>query len=168
MTKKIIITIITILIAFTAGYYTGKIGSMNEITKYKTAIDEMFPEPVSVVFNVNGVIKEISGDSITIEIPAFVQRVLPWEESQELSNEQRVVTITKDTELIKIDPLIPIEFTEEGESIFGESLFLSELKKGYSINVTSDQNIKTNNKFTATRIEFILFDSPEDIQIEDI
>ncbi|VAW21728.1 hypothetical protein MNBD_BACTEROID04-1839, partial [hydrothermal vent metagenome] len=35
-------------------------------------------------------------------------------------------------------------------------------------NVTSDQNIKTNNKFTATRIEFILNDSPENIQIEDI
>ncbi len=168
MTKIIIIIIITVLIAFTAGYCIGKIGSEKEITKYKTAIDEMFPEPIMEVFNVNGFIKEISGDSITIEIPAFMQRILPWEESQVLPNEERVVIVTKDTELTKIDPLIPIEFTEEGESIFGEPLLLSELKEGDDISVVSSQNIKTNNKFTATKIESIVLNLPENLPAEDM
>ncbi len=169
--KQIVVSAVVVLGIFTGGYYVGKTDKdsaakdVEDIAKYKNAIDELFPEPPVEVFDVRGTIKIVARNFVTIEILSFQQRVLPWEEPQPRTKEERKVIVVKDTELVKIDPLAPIEFTESGElTEQGEPLTLSELKKGDSIRVKSNQNIKTNKEFTASQIEFVVIDVPEILQ----
>lgn len=187
--NNILISAALIVIASLVGYYFGatqiipapkfikieKDISTNQLTvdklaefeRYKKAVETMFPPVPEEIFAIGGTVKDIKDDSITIEMPPLIERILPGEEPkiEEFKMEERKIIIGENTKLIKITPLSPL-VTEPEKEMFvrQEELFkLSDLKVGDYINVESSENIKNKKEFIATKIVFYPAIAPEEI-----
>jgi len=182
LTKNLIFLILLIIFT-TGGFFLGKISNQAQLNEYdalKQNINTFFPQPPKEVFNTGGVIKNISNKQITIEINSFPKSNYPWDQQQELTREERIVTISKNTKLIKttLDPFAQPEFTEEGlpKELQEENFQLSDLKAGDYIQISSIENIKTNKQLTAKdiTIQTVVEYTPEEIgfpgldQVEDL
>ena len=133
----VLISLILIAASGFGGYFLGK----NSMKEYKTAIDEIFPAPLDEIFSIDGTIQEISGDSFKIETSSF-ERYIPGKERKMILLD---VETNQDTQITESD----LFATEELQNI---EISISELKIGDYITITSEENIKNKNKFTATTI----------------
>ena len=131
------------------------------------------PEPAEI-FTLSGKILTITQNKITLKADPTVANPLA-----EQAPEERTITITPDTKIIKQTAKSPDEFAAEFEkyrkdtanlkpdetppappsAFTTEELKLSDLKAGDNISVTSGQNIKMAAQFTAN--EILLSVTPE-------
>ena len=154
--KKLTIIIIFLIIAGVGGYYLGvsdKSGQCaSELSRYQEAVDSFFPPTPEQVFSIDGIIKEIGKDYLIIETPSLSKRILPGEEPV---MEERKITVSENTEIIKRNPMV-FEFSEEEGTeipVFKEEKYsFSELKSGDSVIIEAEENIKNESEFPAAKI----------------
>jgi len=138
-----------------AGYVSGKSASEKEIADLKAGLQVYFPPSPSEVFSISGVIKEIGGNAIKVEMNSFTE--FPPLPGQKNPTELRLVKITPDTKITEFT------FSKPGLPVPGKNglppeapmkeIKFSDLKFGDNVTVKSLENIKNKMEFTATNIE---------------
>jgi len=171
---KISIYIIILVIFTTLGFFVGKVSNNTKNKEYETLkqnINKVFPQPSQEVYSVSGAVKEISNNQIIITINSFPTSNYPWDEPQEIRREERMVKIPKDTKLKKviIDPFLEPQFTEDGNLKEEEekTFKLNELKQGDYIQISSQDNIRTNKQITAKEIIFQFVKTPTEAELKE-
>jgi phage terminase large subunit-like protein len=167
-------TYIIILVIFTSlGFFVGKISNQNKLKEYealKQNIDKFFPQPQKEVYSVGGTVKRVTNGQIILTINSFPKSNYPWNDLQEITQEERIVKISKDTKLTKtvINPFAEPDFTEDGlpKEPEEKTFNLSELKEGNYVQVSSIENIKTNKQITAKEIIFQEVKTPTEEELK--
>jgi len=125
--------------------------------KSSSGYNGMIPD---VIYNLNGTIKEISGNIIVVEGDAPY-----WEnqngsadepdENNQLPSTQRIrqIQINSETEITRLDLVV---HKETGKLMSQEvKITLKDLKTGDRVTVISSQNIKDKEVFQATKIRLM-------------
>ena len=169
MEKKLVIggailVIICFLIGFGIGYFTGKISTYKiflvklaekekEINWYKTLLGAFYPPLPKEIYSFSGKITKIEGNSIWVEAKIRVSR-FPLSEGKEFEKKEMKVNLVNDTEILKIEPIIPPSLPPE-EPVKKTPLKLSDLKVGDRITVISKEDIKGKTEILADEIQLI-------------
>lgn len=148
--QLIIIAIIALLLitgaCFKLGFIVGKKSLEKELNEARRIIDAFAP-PLEEIFAVNGQIKEIGDNTITLEVSSSQLQgpPLPGEEPE---IEIIKVIVGENTKIIKTETVVdPLNETEQTE------ITLNDLKTEDWIYVESEENIKNKKEFTAKLIK---------------
>ena len=169
MEKKLVIggtilVIICFLIGFGIGYFTGKISTYKiflaklaekekEINWYKKLLEQFYPPLPKEIHSFSGKITKIEGNSIWVEAQIRVSQ-FPLPEGKEFEEKEMKVNLVNDTEILKVEPVIPPPLPPE-EPVKKTPLKLSDLKVGDQITVISKENIKGKTEILADEIQLI-------------
>ena len=146
--------IAVVLIAVALGFYLGNKKSeqaVNQIErKYQPLIDAAFPKPADDMRSLVGVIKAITGATLTLEIDD-PEDYFPHTDGTSQAKATRFASLTKNTNILLINTT---KLNHEGNPSVTE-LKLSDLTVGDAIVVRSDTNIRSAQKFDVTQIELV-------------
>jgi len=145
----IIIAIIAIIIiagiCFKLGIIVGKKSLEGKLSEAQEIIDAYALPVPEEIFSVDGEIKEIKDNIISLEVALFVALPLP---NKEPEKEIIRVVVGEETKIVKTEiPEYPLEEFKQTE------ISLTDLRPGNWIYATSEENIKDKKEFTAQSIE---------------
>lgn len=152
---SIIIAAVAIcVLAFAGGFYFGnKKGEKEGEEKIKSElapiVELAFPKPAEKITNLAGVVKEIYGATVYLEV-ADPNDYLPHIDGSPRKKQIRLVSVSKATEIVSVA-------LDKNGNVKSAPLKFSDLKKGDKVAVRSSQNIKDAEKFDAKKIELLKY-----------
>jgi hypothetical protein len=149
ITKLLIL--ITIFVIGLLGFFAGKkIGTEKTERKLFTLINRAYPRPPEFLTSTSGTVKNVSGATITLEI-IDPEDYLPHLDNSPYKKIKKFVSVNKETEIIKKDFT---NLNQEGEpSVTNPKI--EDIKTGDQIIIYTNENIRENNKITATQIKIV-------------
>lgn len=143
---------------FEQGIVQGKQESEQTIKDLNAALDVFYPPLPEDIRSISGTIKAIEGSVISLEINSLTERILPIP-GKEPKKEIRKVAVGDKTELVKVDFSVPLPPPTPGgpAPVFPETkIKLSDLKAGDRVTVIAEENIKTKQEFTGSKIQLYI------------
>lgn len=139
-----------------AGYVSGKSASDKEVSDLKAVLQAYFPPSPSEIFSISGVIKEVGGNAIKVEMSSFAQ--FPPPPGQKPVTELRLVKVSSETKITEFTfskTVAPAPRSGNGlpSEVPMKEIKFSDLKIGDGVTVKSSENIKDKMEFTASNIE---------------
>lgn len=162
-----VVVVVALMVGFFAGWVYGKRTTTQtlgaKIKNLEKSLNTIFPEPPEEVKTINGTIQSIdtTGGNFVLEIRSFTDRYpIP---GQAPRMETRTVRVTDATKIEDLD-VNPKSFGSLGSQRTPRAF--SDLKPGYSVMVTTEENIRTSETLTALSIERVVlpFAAPPQIQ----
>lgn len=147
--NKILLILILVIAVGVAGFFIGKNSNQEEISNLRQIVETVYPEPPEVINKTSGIVSDVQGATIYLEMND-PEDYIPDPEGDEQDKITKYVSTSNETEIIEIS------FSESGDQI-ESSISTSDLEKGDEIVVTSDENIRTNERFNAKRVELLSF-----------
>lgn len=142
----IIVILVVALVSFRLGFTAGKKSLEHKLIEAQEIIDYYFPVPEEI-FSVNGEVKEIKDNVISLEITPLEVLPLPGEEAKK---EIIKVVIGEEAKIVKSE--FP---TDPNEKVKQVEINLDDFETGDWIYVSSEENIKDKKEFTANYIELM-------------
>lgn len=152
-TIGIFTVLLIVVVAVAVGFYFGQgKGGQQAEQELKPLVDAAYPPPPEVMHSMGGVVKNIYGARIDLEVTS-PDDYLPHLDGSPREKELRLVIVSGATEITFVDYTNP---QPDGSPTI-TPLKLSDLKPGDEIKVISDENIRDAKKFDVTRVEVIRY-----------
>lgn len=144
---------ILVIILVVAGVWAGmelgkKQGKDLANTNLKEVVDLAFPKPPEDIRMLNGVVKAVYGAAVQFEMNSL-EDYLPKTDGTAKAKEVRYAVVTSKTEIIRFDMN---KIGADGNPP-QTKITINDLKPGTPITVRATENIRSTEKFEATRIE---------------
>ena len=145
--------VIALIVGIGLGGYFGKnIGYEEARSEFGSLLDIAYPPPPAVAYRLSGDVGSVVGGTIGLNVDD-PDDYLPHPDGSPRVTQLRQVGVRVGTELVLLDYLNPNESGSPMERV----LELSEIQAGDRLIVESEENIRDEENFVATRIEKILF-----------
>jgi len=149
--------LLALLVGIALGYYYGNRTGMEEgrllaNEQFSKIVHSIFPEPPEEIYSISGEVVSITGSAIKMEIIS-PEDYLPHTDGSPYEKENRYALVTANTEIYFINPS---EIDENGSPSISK-VSLSDLVAGDEIYVKSEENIREEERFEATRIEHMMY-----------
>jgi len=149
----IVVVIILVIATLFFGMSLGRDeGEKDAEEKFSLLIDKAYPRPAAELNTIGGIITEVRGGIIGLEV-ADPDDYLPHLDGSPQKKEFRFVSVSSDTEIVTIDYTRP---TANGNPTI-TPMSISDLKAGDEITVTSESNIRDAKKFDVYKVEIIYY-----------
>ncbi|MEX2411743.1 MAG: hypothetical protein WD607_10325 [Candidatus Paceibacterota bacterium] len=143
--KKTVLIISLILVVGVGAFILGNNLNKEKTQELETIVESIFQAPPEVISNVSGIVQDIRGATIYLEINN-PENYLPTDEVEKLT---KYVTVSDETE-INI-----LSFNENLGDIESVEAEFEDIQLRDEISVISNENIRENDKFSATSVEVI-------------
>jgi hypothetical protein len=160
--SKQLLTLFVIVVLVLAGFFAGMLvglkrgevrGAAQTRAKLQPIIDMAFPQPPQVLNSAGGVIKDIFGSKINLEIND-PDDYLPHPDGSPRKKLMRSVLVSAATKITLVDYT---KRDKRGNNPLVAAYRLADLKAGDTVNVKTSENIRNAQEFIANAIELIRY-----------
>ncbi len=152
-TISVFVIILILVVAVALGFYFGQdSGEQQAEEKLKPLVDAAYPPPPEVMHAIGGIVKNIYGATIDLEV-IDPDDYLPHLDGSPQARELRFASVSDATEIAVVDYTNP---QPDGSPTI-TPIGLSDLKPGDEVKVISSENIRDAQKFDVTRVEVIRY-----------
>lgn len=165
----VVLIVLGLVLGFGGGYYLNRNMASSDLQKKNIELAESLEKikkalpKIEEVRSFEGIVRSVGSDTITIEVASSSNPFDEWPIMRE-------VRITPETKIlhrsIKSPEVLQKEFEVNKKILdvfFQEEISVSGIKQGWKIIVEAEEDIKTKESFTATRI---LDDWPFDLPLD--
>jgi hypothetical protein len=154
--KSVYFLAVALIIGLGFGLFVGqmsgqKAGTAQAEMKYKPLVDSAFPPPPPSIGAVSGVVKNVYGGAVTLEIND-PNDYLPHLDGTPVKKLTVTAEVYASTKLNSVD----YSKTDKKGDFEVAEIKLDDLKVGSAVRVLSSSNIKDADKFDATEIDLII------------
>lgn len=146
----IAVLILALIAGFVFGRWTGMTTQNNTVAKLQPLVDLAYPQPPQDMRSVTGVIENIYGATIMLQIDD-PNDYLPHLDGSLRAKLTVSANTSSQTNYVSIDPT---KFDKQGNATV-TALKLSDLKQGNVVTVRSNQNIRNASSFDASEVQLI-------------
>lgn len=150
--KSIYFLIIALIIGFGLGFLFGQMNGQNmSVAQYKPLVDSAFPPPPAVINSVSGVVTNVYGATVTLDIND-PSDYLPHLDGTAVKKLSVTANVFSGTKINSID----YSKSDQNDNPAVTAMKLTDLKVGDSVRAISSTNIRGAAKFDATEIDLII------------